>query len=234
MKSIRDNIASLSRLELTQRLQAAVGERPEVQQTVGDVLGPVVGRRVDTAEISDAEGEGLAELVGEASDTGYSRAVAEMARRAPAVTARVLVEAVARAEGSGDRAAREYARRGLETVGSRGVAGLVWTGVQRLPQVLARGLLDVPTRNAGIGYGSTSLAVWDSPVSLHAVLQDSKVTGELQDAQIVVSPQKTSMEEMSTGEWLPAGGNLRDMDSVHAFAAVRAVVDVFERILRLG
>eukprot|EP00727_Mastigamoeba_balamuthi_P013313 m51a1_g8604 hypothetical protein (687) ;mRNA; f:189266-192442 len=136
MKSIRDNIASLSRLELTQRLQAAVGERPEVQQTVGDVLGPVVGRRVDTAEISDAEGEGLAELVGEASDTGYSRAVAEMARRAPAVTARVLVEAVARAEGSGDRAAREYARRGLETVGSRGVAGLVWAGVQRLPQVL--------------------------------------------------------------------------------------------------
>eukprot|EP00727_Mastigamoeba_balamuthi_P002754 m51a1_g12476 hypothetical protein (286) ;mRNA; r:678-4031 len=61
---------SLSNLQWLGLLQAIAQDDAVALQTVGDVLGHVVGHRVDTAEISDAEGNGLAELVGEVGDSG--------------------------------------------------------------------------------------------------------------------------------------------------------------------
>eukprot|EP00727_Mastigamoeba_balamuthi_P000116 m51a1_g10100 hypothetical protein (1055) ;mRNA; f:87354-96328 len=50
--------------------------------------------------------------------------------------------------------------------------------------------------------------------------------------KIQVVPGTTASSEASTATWLPAGGNLEDVDNVHAFATVRSVVDAVERVLR--
>eukprot|EP00727_Mastigamoeba_balamuthi_P000119 m51a1_g10103 hypothetical protein (901) ;mRNA; r:106009-112112 len=55
---------------------------------------------------------------------------------------------------------------------------------------------------------------------------------ELGDQQIQVVPETTARAEVSTATWLPADGSLADIDSVHAFATVRSVVDAVERVLR--
>eukprot|EP00727_Mastigamoeba_balamuthi_P003397 m51a1_g13054 hypothetical protein (317) ;mRNA; r:1104-2892 len=67
---IENETAALSNLQWLQLLEDVVNGDVVALQTVGDVLGRVVGRHVDTASISDAEGVGLAELVREVSDVG--------------------------------------------------------------------------------------------------------------------------------------------------------------------
>eukprot|EP00727_Mastigamoeba_balamuthi_P013320 m51a1_g8610 hypothetical protein (732) ;mRNA; r:209089-220641 len=79
---------------------------------------------------------------------------------------------------------------------------------------------------------ATVLVAWDSPVSYRTVLHDSRVTGLLRDSQIDVVTRTTTRAEAGTAQWLPADGNLADIDSVHAFATVRTVVDAVERVLR--
>eukprot|EP00727_Mastigamoeba_balamuthi_P000117 m51a1_g10101 hypothetical protein (1161) ;mRNA; f:98223-103926 len=169
---------------------AVVEDGPVKLQAVGDQLGRVVGRHVDTSEISDAEGEGLAELVREVADSGYSKVIIELSRRASTEMSRALVEAISAARGE-DSVIKEYVRSGLDAVESRG-------------------LLDL--------------------VSL--VLHDSAVSKKLCDQQIQVVSETTSRAEVSTATWLPADGNLTDLDSVHAFATVRSIVDAAERVLR--
>eukprot|EP00727_Mastigamoeba_balamuthi_P000431 m51a1_g10385 hypothetical protein (1731) ;mRNA; f:78140-88176 len=252
---IENETAALSNPQWLQLLEDVVNGDVVALQTVGDVLGRVVGRHVDTASISDAEGVGLAELVREVSDVGYSGVIAELSRRAPSATSAALVQAMTRG-GDADRAAAEYALHGLDTVDSRGLLDLVSLGIKTLPHVLlplisaatgrdvseeatldwanrANRGTEVKSVEGGLHESrSTVLALWDSPVSLRAVLHDSVVSGQLRDAQIQVVTPTTARAEAARARWLPADGDLGDLDSVHAFAAVRAVVDAFERVLR--
>eukprot|EP00727_Mastigamoeba_balamuthi_P000285 m51a1_g10253 hypothetical protein (2926) ;mRNA; f:67741-81340 len=269
-QAISSGTASLTRLGWLELLRAVVVDDAVALQAVGDALGDVVGRRVDTGEISDSEGEGLAELVREASDSGYSRVVAALAQT-------------------------EYTRGALEAVGAsmRGLLDIIRAGVKQLPNVLVplisaasgreisaeavidwadraatgsdgasvslrawpeptvypsgRGMaiLVVPSENwtramRGVARGGSApargegavLATWDSPVSLRAVLHDSAVAGELSDPQIAVVPRATGRAEAIRALWQPAAGDPGDVDSAHAFAAVRAVVEAVERVLR--
>eukprot|EP00727_Mastigamoeba_balamuthi_P013383 m51a1_g8668 hypothetical protein (1056) ;mRNA; r:113474-118996 len=111
---IEDCTASMQTLQWLELLKAIVHDYPVALQAVGDVLGRVLGRVVGTEEISDAEGEGLAQLV----------------------------------------------------------------------------------------------------------------------AEIEVVPRTSDKAEAGRALWLPSDGCLWDLDSVHAFATVRSVVDAFERALR--
>eukprot|EP00727_Mastigamoeba_balamuthi_P014781 m51a1_g9929 putative caspase-like protein (3025) ;mRNA; r:20035-47715 len=176
----------MTSLQWWRLLMALVQDNAVALQAVGDVLGRVAGRRVDTEEIGDAEGEGLAELVRQVSDSGYARVIAELAQRAPSATASAVVEAMSAGVGV-DRAAADVAR--------------------------------------------TLLAVRDSPVSYRTVLHDAVVAGQLRDAQIAVEPRPAARPEAGAAQWLPTDGDLGDLDSVHAYATVRLVVDAFERAL---
>eukprot|EP00727_Mastigamoeba_balamuthi_P012581 m51a1_g7946 hypothetical protein (1783) ;mRNA; r:122200-148804 len=146
----------------------------ELLQKVGDLLGHVVGRRVDTEEISDSEGEGLAELVREFASAEYYISL---------------------------ESAVDPGWYGLFTVS-------LWSLLNQV------------------------LVAWDSPVSYRVVLHDSEVTGQLCDPQIQVVTPTTAKAEASRAQWVPTDGNLGDLDSIHAFTAVRSVVDAFERVLR--
>eukprot|EP00727_Mastigamoeba_balamuthi_P000111 m51a1_g10097 hypothetical protein (1023) ;mRNA; f:66344-71469 len=196
---------------------------------IGDVLGRVVGRSVDTEEISDAEREGLAELVREVSNSGYSRVISELAQKAPSETSRVLIEASAEG-GNVDKAATEYAKSGLETVGSRGILGLLSMGITLLPMVLKP--LEPQFCLASSANNEEFFMRTVHRMSYRTVLHDSRVTGLLRDSQIDVVTRTTTKAEAGTAQWLPADGNLKDIDSVHAFATVRSVVDAVERVLR--
>eukprot|EP00727_Mastigamoeba_balamuthi_P000631 m51a1_g10565 hypothetical protein (1230) ;mRNA; r:21511-27448 len=68
-KRIEEGTASKTDLEWLRVLQAVALDDAVALQTVGNVLGRVVGRQVETAEISDSESEGLAQLARDVSDT---------------------------------------------------------------------------------------------------------------------------------------------------------------------
>eukprot|EP00727_Mastigamoeba_balamuthi_P003412 m51a1_g13068 hypothetical protein (520) ;mRNA; r:432-3906 len=68
-KRIEEGTASKTDLEWLRVLQAVALDDAVALQTVGNVLGRVVGRQVETAELSDSESEGLAQLARDVSDT---------------------------------------------------------------------------------------------------------------------------------------------------------------------
>eukprot|EP00727_Mastigamoeba_balamuthi_P000633 m51a1_g10567 hypothetical protein (1243) ;mRNA; f:34094-40343 len=76
------------------------------------------------------------------------------------------------------------------------------------------------------------LGVWDSPVSFRSVLHDSPLTGQMRDPQIEVVQRSSARSQPSSTSMIPTDGNLCGLDSVHAFATVRAVLDAAERVLR--
>eukprot|EP00727_Mastigamoeba_balamuthi_P000632 m51a1_g10566 hypothetical protein (1225) ;mRNA; f:28069-33862 len=80
--------------------------------------------------------------------------------------------------------------------------------------------------------GWTILGVWDSPVSFRAILLDSALAGHLKDPQIEVVQRSSARAPASGSSLVPTDGNLCGLDSVHAFATVRAVLDAAERVLR--
>eukprot|EP00727_Mastigamoeba_balamuthi_P000112 m51a1_g10098 hypothetical protein (1144) ;mRNA; f:72034-77554 len=97
------------------------------------------------------------------------------------------------------------------------------------PQSITGGSKEVSDKTAE----ETASRSWEPwVVSYRTVLHDSVINGKLCDMQIQVVPETTARAEASTATWLPADGNLADIDSVHAFAAVRSVVDAMERVLR--
>eukprot|EP00727_Mastigamoeba_balamuthi_P000109 m51a1_g10095 hypothetical protein (709) ;mRNA; r:46150-51316 len=134
-----------------------------------------------------------------------------------------IVEAAKKASATRDVALDRAALQALEAMTREQWAAVARQAIELEP----RGMCEVVDSVAG--------GLDASPARRHLLmrmLHDSVISGKLCDKQIQVVPATAHRAEASTAMWLPADGNLDDIDSVHAFATVRSVVDAVERVLR--